>query len=419
LPQPRRLLRLTLATHPAAHPQEVTEHLSPHSITPSTTVPGETGAHDGTPGTSATSTTAAPAETPPVRSQAAGLSTAPRTVALLAAVALVAGGVGGAVGATAADDEDTPVVPSASEAVQTTHDPGPVADVAAAVLPSVVSIAVQSSSGAGTGSGVVLDDEGHVLTNNHVVESGVEGDISVVFSDGRRASAKVVGLDPVTDLAVLDLEDVEELAPIALGRSSEVRVGDAVVAIGSPLGLSGTVTTGIVSGLGRTVRTDPQTPLLGAIQTDAAINPGNSGGALVDDQGRLIGINTAISTRGGGGSIGLGFAIPVDEARSVADDLIRTGKAEHPALGVAAASVTLDEGRAGVRLEDVSSGGSAGEAGLRAGDVVVAVDATEVATVDQLVLTLRGHEVGEAVTVTYLRDGRERTAQVVLTAREV
>ena len=380
----------------------MTEHLSPHSTTPSPTAPGA----------SAPAGAAAP-------STAAARTGTVRSAALLATVALVAGGVGGAVGATAADDDGTAAAPSASEAVQTSFDkPGPVADVAARVLPSVVSIAVESGSGGGTGSGVVLDDEGHVLTNNHVVESGVDGEISVVFSDGSRAPAEVVGLDPVTDLAVLDL-DVDDLSPIALGRSSEVRVGDAVVAIGSPLGLSGTVTTGIVSGLGRTVRTDPQTPLLGAIQTDAAINPGNSGGALVDDQGRLIGINTAISTRGGGGSIGLGFAIPVDEARSVADDLIRTGKAEHPALGVAAASVTLDEARSGVRLEDVADGGAAAEAGLRRGDVVLAVEDTEVATVDQLVLTLRGHEVGEAVTVTYLRDGRERSAQVVLAAREV
>ena len=266
---------------------------------------------------------------------------------------------------------------------------------------------------------MVLDDDGHVLTNNHVVEPGAGGEISVVFADGRRAEAAIVGRDPVTDLAVLDVDRVEDLEPIALGRSSEVRVGDAVVAVGSPLGLSGTVTTGIVSALGRTVRTDPQTPLLGAIQTDAAINPGNSGGALVDDQGRLIGINTAISTQGGGGSIGLGFAIPVDEASSVAEQLIRTGEVEHPALGVAAAPVTSEDGRAGVRLQQVAAGGAAADAGLRTGDVVVAVDGTAVKSVDELVLDLRDNEVGESVDVTYLRDGRKRTAQVVLAARDV
>ena len=379
---------------------------------PSPTAPSETGPR--------WTSSAAADPVASVHGAQAGRGAAPRTVALLATVALVAGGIGGAVGATVADEDGAPAAPSASDAVRTSfEDAGPVADVAARVLPSVVSIDVRSQSGAGTGSGVVLDEDGHVLTNHHVVASGVGGEISVVFSDGRRAQAEVVGLDPVTDLAVLDVEDVEDLEPIAVGRSSEVRVGDPVVAVGSPLGLSGTVTTGIVSALGRTVRTDPETPLLGAIQTDAAINPGNSGGALVDDQGRLIGINTAISTRGGGGSIGLGFAIPVDEARSVAEQLIRTGQAQHPALGVAAASVPVEDGRAGVRLEDVAAAGSAADAGLRAGDVVLAVDGTEVETVEELVLELRSHEVGEAVTVTYLRDGRERTAQVVLSPREV
>jgi putative serine protease PepD len=399
---------LTPASHPRAHPEQVTFDQHPsHSAPPSPTAPFET---------APPAPPAAAAPEPPPAARGA----APRTVALLATVALVAGGIGGAVGATAADEDGVPAVATAGDAVRTSfEDAGPVADVAARVLPSVVSIDVRSQQGAGTGSGVVLDEDGHVLTNNHVVASGAEAEIAVVFSDGRRAPAEIVGLDPVTDLAVLDVEDVEDLAPIAIGRSSEVRVGDPVVAVGSPLGLSGTVTTGIVSALGRTVRTDPETPLLGAIQTDAAINPGNSGGALVDDQGRLIGINTAISTRGGGGSIGLGFAIPVDEARSVAEQLIRTGQAQHPALGVAAASVPVEDGRTGVRLEDVAAGGSAADAGLRAGDVVTAVDGTEVATVDELVLELRSHEVGEAVTVTYLRDDRERTAQVVLAARAV
>ena len=355
---------------------------------------------------------------PPARpaQQTTGRTSAVRTAALVAAVALLAGGAGGAVGAAAADDDSAPP-PSAREAVHTSYEPAPVAEVAARVLPSVVSVDVRGRASAGTGSGVVLDDEGHVLTNNHVVEPGAGGEISVVLSDGRRAAAEIVGLDPVTDLAVLRVDDVDGLPPIALGASSEVQVGDPVVAIGSPLGLSGTVTTGIVSALGRTVRTDAEAPLLGAIQTDAAINPGNSGGALVDDAGRLIGINTAISTRGGG-SIGLGFAIPVDQARSVADDLIRTGEAEHAALGVAATSVTLGEGRTGVRLQEVAARGAAAEAGLRAGDVVVSVDGAEVSSVDELVLDLRAHEVGERVRVTYLRGGEQRTAQVVLTARE-
>jgi putative serine protease PepD len=284
------------------------------------------------------------------------------------------------------------------------------------VLPSVVQVGVSSASGSGSGSGVVLDDDGHVLTNNHVVESGVDGDISVVFDDGRRVEAEIVGRDPVTDLAVLDVDGVDDLTPVALGRSADVRVGDAVVAIGSPLGLSGTVTTGIVSALGRTVRTSPEAPLLGAIQTDAAINPGNSGGALVDERGRLIGINTAISTRGGG-SIGLGFAIPVDEARSVADELIRTGRATHPSLGVAATTVTDEDGAQGARLMEVPADSAAARAGLQEGDVVVAVEGDRVDGVDELVLALRKQGVGQRVRVTYERDGRERDATVELADR--
>jgi S1-C subfamily serine protease len=285
------------------------------------------------------------------------------------------------------------------------------------VLPSVVSIEVRSGNGGGSGSGVVLDDEGHVLTNNHVVEPGVGGIVSVVFNDGRRVDADIVGRDPVTDLAVLDVDDVEDLQPIEPGRSRDVRVGDAVIAIGSPLGLSGTVTTGIVSALGRTVRTSPEAPLLGAIQTDAAINPGNSGGALVDAQGRLIGINTAISSTTGG-SVGLGFAIPADEARSVAEELIRTGRATHPSLGVAATTVAaVADGPRGARLEDVAEGSVAADAGLRKSDVVVAVNDVRVDGVDELVLALRRHGVGQRVVLTYLRDGSEQFADVVLADR--
>ncbi len=325
----------------------------------------------------------------------------PRTVALVATAALVAGAAGGVVGTTVAQ---APTAPSAAAGVtgtRTSFVDGSVSAVAARVLPSVVSIEVRSPRGGGSGSGVVLDDEGHVLTNNHVVEPGVGGTISVVFDDGRRVDADIVGRDPVTDLAVLDVDGVDDLQPIEQGRSRDVRVGDPVVAIGSPLGLSGTVTTGIVSALGRTVRTSPEAPLLGAIQTDAAINPGNSGGALVDAQGRLIGINSAISSTTGG-SVGLGFAIPSDEARSVADQLIRTGKATHPSLGVAATTVAgKDGGPRGARLENVAEGSAAADAGLRRGDVVVAVDDVRIDGVDELVLTLREHGVGQRVVLTY------------------
>jgi putative serine protease PepD len=342
---------------------------------------------------------------------------AARTVALVATVGLVAGGVGGALGASAADDPaHIPTTATQGEVVATSYD-GSVADVAADVLPSVVSIAVRGRQGAGSGSGVVLDQDGHVLTNNHVVEAGVRGSIEVAFADGQRAPAEIVGRDPISDLAVLDVDGVDDLKPIELGRSADVTVGQSVIAVGSPLGLSGTVTTGIVSALNRTVSAAENAPLLNAIQTDAAINPGNSGGALVDAQGRLIGINTAISTTSGG-SIGLGFAIPVDHARSVADELIHAGRATHPSLGVGAVTVAED-GRSGVLLQQVPADSPAAEAGLRQGDVVIAVDAEPVETVEELMLELRQRGVGQTVVLVYVRDGEEKRAHVTLADRRV
>jgi len=324
--------------------------------------------------------------------------------------ALLAGAAGGAVGAAVAPDDAPPPVADSTTAVRTSTT-GDVAAVAAEVLPSVVSISVRSASGSGSGSGVVLDEAGHVLTNDHVVAPGADGEIAVLLSDGRRGDARIVGTDPVTDLAVLKVDVDGGLTPIALGRSADVTVGDAVLAVGSPLGLEGTVTTGIISALDRTVRTNPESPLLGALQTDAAINPGNSGGALVDANGRLIGINTAISSTSGG-SIGLGFAIPVDQAQSVAEELIRTGRATHPSLGVAATTVGN-----GALLQQVPEDSAAAEAGLQAGDVVTAVEADDVTSVDELVLALRERGVDEPVEVTYLRDDQERTTQVRLRDR--
>ena len=341
-----------------------------------------------------------------------------RLVATVAAAAVMSGALGGYVGAEVGEDP-APVVPSGSVGTPASFAQTSVSETAARVLPSVVSLDVRSQNGAGSGSGVVLDDSGHILTNDHVVAPGVGGAISVVFQDGRRVPGEIVGRDPVTDLAVVDVDGVEGLRPIEVGSSDAVRVGDAVLAVGSPLGLSGTVTTGIVSALGRTVRTSPDAPLFGALQSDAAINPGNSGGALVDAAGRLIGINTAISTQGGGGSIGLGFAIPVDQARSVADQLIRNGKATHPSLGVAATgAVAGDDGVTGARLEQVPAGSAAARADLRPGDVVVAVGSTRVEDVDDLVIALRTHAVGERVRLSYVRDGATRTTEVVLSERD-
>jgi putative serine protease PepD len=235
-----------------------------------------------------------------------------------------------------------------------------------------------------------------------------------------------VGTDPETDLAVIKVTGGPFLVPAVLGTSSDLVVGDPVIAIGSPLGLAGTVTSGIISALNRTVQVPSESggtapPLFNAIQTDAAINPGNSGGALVDGAGRVIGINSAIATLGSSGadsqsgSIGVGFAIPVDEARSIAEQLIRTGKATHPAVGVTARTVGADgNGPRGARILTIVKGGAAQKAGLRAGDVITAVGGRAVHSVDQLVNALREHDVGEGVEVTYLRGGSTHTAKVVL-----
>ncbi|MCW2600494.1 MAG: putative serine protease PepD [Frankiales bacterium] len=355
--------------------------------------------------------------------------------------ALVAGSAGGYLGYRAAEDNRAAAVgnvrdPSATlgTAVPTTAATRPansVAGIAARVLKSVVSISVQSSAGGATGSGVVVRSDGYVLTNNHVVAEGASGGgtITVSFNGAGAVDlpASIVGRDPETDLAVIKVRGAHALTPAALGSSSGLVVGDPVVAIGSPLGLAGTVTSGIISALNRTVRvpsetgTTPASPLFNAIQTDAAINPGNSGGPLVDGAGRVIGINSAIATLGSTGvdtqtgSIGVGFAIPVDEARSIAEQLIRTGKATHPAIGVSAATVGADgNGARGAKLSSVLAGGPAEKAGLKPGDIITRLDGMAVDSVDQLIVILRTFHVGDTITVAYLRSGSARTARLVL-----
>ena len=352
------------------------------------------------------------------------------------ATALVAGSVGGAIGAQSNSGEllDTSASLGSGGAAAAAVDRAPtsVAGIAARVLTSVVSIAVKTSSSSGTGSGVVLRSDGYIVTNNHVVESAANGGtITVSFNDADQTDlpAQIVGRDPETDLAVIKVEG-RTLAPATLGQSRSLVVGDPVIAIGSPLGLAGTVTSGIISALNRTVNVPgdngARTPLFNAVQTDAAINPGNSGGALVDSGGRVIGINSAIATLGGGstpfggeassGSIGVGFAIPVDEARSVAEELIRTGKATHPAIGVEASTVgeSAGSGQRGARISRLVTGGSAQKAGLQAGDLITMIEGTTVHSVDELILAIREHRVGDAVTVTYVRGGKTATASLVL-----
>jgi len=305
----------------------------------------------------------------------------------------------------------------------------PVAD---QVLPSVVTIAATGASGSGTGSGEVIRSDGYILTNNHVISIAANGgSVEVLFSDGETVPATITGRDPQTDLAVLKIQPTEHMKVITLGTSSSVVVGQPVVAIGAPLGLSGTVTSGIVSALDRPVQVpgdnDSLALLVSALQTDAAINPGNSGGALVNCAGQLVGVPTAGAqvpspSGGGGGSIGLGFAIPVDLAKTIADEIIATGRVTHAYFGLstvpippqAAAQAGLPEG---LYVRAVTPGGPAASAGLRADDVITSIDgqpATSNIQLQELSLTKKP---GDTVTLEYSRGGHSATATVTLGAQ--
>jgi putative serine protease PepD len=305
--------------------------------------------------------------------------------------------------------------------------------VADKALPSVVTIQVRSGTSAGNGSGEIIRSSGEILTNNHVISAAASGgSIQVVFSDGATAPATIVGRDPKTDLAVIKVSGQRSHPPIALGSSEGVKVGQPVVAIGAPVGLASTVTSGIVSALDRTVEVpadNGQTALLvSAVQTDAAINPGNSGGALADCDGKLIGVPTAgasVPTETGQpspGNIGLGFAIPVDLARSVSDELIANGSVTHSSFGVEAATVSSTRaGETGVAqglyLTRVAPGGPAAAAGLRTGDVITELDGQQATDTNQLAAITVTKRPGERVSITYERGGRSATTTVVLGAQ--
>ncbi len=338
-------------------------------------------------------------------------------VAVALVAALLGGVVGGAVGSALSGSGTTEASPAAAPVVSgvADSDSEQLAAVAAAVQPSVVSIAVSSALGSGEGSGIILDSEGTILTNNHVVEAAASGgSLTVRLSDGTEAPATILGRDPDSDLAVIKAQGLSGLTPATLGSSADVQVGDTVLAIGSPLGLEGSVTSGIVSALNRTVDVSGGS-LDGAIQTDAAINPGNSGGALVDTQGRVIGVNSAIATLGsafGGqsGSIGLGFAIPIDAARVVAEQLAEGQVPERAVLGVGVA----DASGTGAYLQSVTPGSAAAQAGLAAGDLVTTFDETTISSAADLVSAVRSSQPGETVSLTYVRDGSEATVSVTL-----
>jgi len=348
-----------------------------------------------------------------------------KLVAAVVGLCLLSGVIGG-IGSQVAEDR-------INLAGSTLPEPGPgatqrpagsVANIAAVALPSVVTIKVDAGSeGSATGSGFVLDGKGHVLTNNHVVEPGVNGDIEIVLSNGDTEKATIVGRDASYDLAVLKINRTD-LKPLTLGPSDKVVVGDQVIAVGAPLGLDQTVTTGIVSALNRPVTPGEGTEssYINAIQTDAAINPGNSGGPLLDMTGKVIGVNSAIARVPGtsgstGGSIGLGFAIPSDQARRTADQLIATGKATHPIIGVNLDLTFTGEG-AKVRGESgaVTAGGPAAKAGVKPGDVITGFEGRRVRNNDQLIVSIRARAVGDTVTLKVDRDGTELELQMTLEA---
>ncbi|MET0820226.1 MAG: trypsin-like peptidase domain-containing protein [Aeromicrobium sp.] len=348
----------------------------------------------------------------------------------LAFLVLAAGaGYGGAWAFNQQDDggDGTTVssLDASNKATQTNAPAGTVEQVANKVLPSVVQINVKGGQESGSGTGIIVSDDGEILTNNHVVAvAGDNGIITVAFNDGTNAKAEVVGTDPKTDLAVIKAEGKTGLTPATLGTSSTLKVGQEVVAIGSPFGLESTVTQGIVSALNRPVSSSdgaggsPTT--FPAVQTDAAINPGNSGGPLVDLQGRVIAINSAIrsggTTSGEAGSIGLGFAIPVDLAKNVAKQLIAGKTVAHAQIGVTVDSFLGTDGITGVgaQIKSLTADGAGDKAGLKEGDVITSVNGAVVPSSEALVAAVRGFNPGQKITVGYTRDGQKNKAEVTL-----
>lgn len=334
------------------------------------------------------------------------------------------------------DEETTSASEQSNEtAEQPGADAGVPADwseTAAAVEPSVVAISTRTAQGGGAGSGVILDDEGHVVTNHHVIAGAADGgQILVTLFDERVVEATVLGSDPASDLAVLEIADApEDLTPIAVADSDELLVGDPVMAVGNPLGLSGTVTTGIVSALDRPVTAGSGNPSAGgaqepvvtnAIQTSAAINPGNSGGALVNAQGRLVGINSSIASLGqGSGNIGIGFAITSQQMQSVVDQILETGTVEHSLLGASVGDVVVEVDGAqrwAAGVASVTEGGPAAEAGLREGDAITAIDGEHVDSALSLIAQIRERPVGTEVTLTIARGGQSEEVTATLAAR--
>lgn len=350
-------------------------------------------------------------------------------------LALVSGGAGGVAGTYLERNGGVGTVELPQSGKEpAARDADSVAGIAGRALPSVVTLHVSGSGEQGTGTGFVLDTRGHILTNNHVVQSaGSTGEITVTFNGGETAEAELVGRDSGYDLAVVKVKGVRGLTPLPLGNSDNVQVGDPVVAIGAPFDLAGTVTSGIISAKQRPITAGGEkgdgsdVSYVDALQTDAPINPGNSGGPLLDAEARVIGINSAIRSADSGseldsgrsGSIGLGFAIPINQGKRVAEELINTGKATHPVIGI---TLDMDYTGDGARVAaegseggpPVTVGGPGAKAGIKAGDVITEVDGQRVHSGEELIVKTRAHRPGDRLELTVERAGKERTVSLVL-----
>ena len=398
-----------------------------------------------TPGTEAETAQSAPTENPPVQrppmqtpwwvsdSQSSSSSLAPLlpvkrvlqvTWYMALAMSLIAGLVGALVGKAAFDN--SPHLVTSNKVIE--RSPNSIAGIAAKVSPSVVEIDSTTSSGTDTGTGFFIESNGYIMTNNHVIEAAVldNSKITVKLANNKEYTATVVGRDTSYDLAILKI-DVTGAPALVLGNSDGVQVGDPVIAIGSPLGLQGTVTSGIISAKNRPVTTSSdntagESAFIDALQTDAAINPGNSGGPLVDATGAVIGVNSAIASLGNSvsgqpGSIGLGFAIPINQAKKQADQLIKTGTSHYPIVGM-----SLDSNFAGpgAKIANISTailaGGPAEKAGLKAGDIILAIDGQNIETANDLIVAIRAHSIGDSVTLKYQRGSVTKSVQLTLVA---
>ena len=353
-----------------------------------------------------------------------GPAPAKSTKGNLVLIAVLAGGLGGFLGVNAGGGSLFRGANLVSSTSTIQRAPDSVAGIAQRVLPSVVSIRTRGLLGGETGSGFVIDSAGYVLTNNHVISDAAStgGRIQVSLNDGSEYTAEIIGRDAAFDLAVLKI-NTSGLRALQFGDSDKIAVGDSVIAIGSPLGLSGTVTTGIISAKDRAVTVgddSAESSFINALQTDAAINPGNSGGPLVDATGAVIGVNSAIASLGTSaqaGSIGLGFAIPINQARKIADQLIKTGVATYPVIGV---SLNMTYQGSGAQITTagtgILAGGPAQKAGLKAGDIIIEFEGRTINSPEELIVLVRSKNVGDQVSLVFLRDSVKKSASLTLIA---